>query len=322
MNNEQYQGNGLPNINPVLSGSTPQSTNSSNSGFSNSNTNNISNNNFTNMNSTNDILNMQPVASSELVSNNNGNMINQNNSVNNNFVSSSSPSNIIGVQPVTLESNNQISLTDVNNSNQLPSSATTTNENNINMFGFSTSNEGTNSVRKMPEMKDTSSNLQSSNTNYNSFDIGLTQSNFNSGTQDKNNTGIQTIVPNNLNNITNDTHNINDVAAKNNSATVINDINLVVPPKNDSNDVVGVSEYLKYIVIFSIPIVGLVVLFKKAFSNKTENPNIKNFAKAKLILLIIMFILGGVISFLASSAISSSINNARQSDGTTSYYSN
>lgn len=299
MNNEQYQGNGLPNINPILLGSTSQSTNSSNSGFSNSNTNNISNNNFTNMNSTNDILNMQPVTSSELVSNNNGNMINQNNSVNNNFVSSSSPSNIIGVQPVTLESNNQISLTDVNNSNQLPSSATTTNENNINMFGFSTSNEGTNSVRKMPEMKDTNSNLQSSNTNYNSFDIGLTQSNFNSGTQDKNNTGIQTIVPNNLNNITNDTHNINDVAAKNNSATAINDINLGVPPKNDSNDVVGVSEYLKYIVIFSIPIVGLVVLFKKAFSNKAENPNIKNFAKAQLILLIIMFILGGVISFLA-----------------------
>lgn len=42
MNNEQYQGNGLPNINPILSGSTSQSTNSSNSGFSNSNTNNIS----------------------------------------------------------------------------------------------------------------------------------------------------------------------------------------------------------------------------------------------------------------------------------------
>ena len=55
----------------------------------------------------------------------------------------------------------------------------------------------------------------------------------------------------------------------------------------------------RYIVIFSIPIVGLVVLFKKAFSNKAENPNIKNFAKAQLILLIIMFILGGVISFLA-----------------------
>lgn len=322
MNNEQYQGNGLPNINPVLSGSTPQSTNSSNSSFSNSNISNTSNNNFTNINSTNDILNMQPVPSSELSSNNNGNMVNPNNAVNNNLVPPNSSGNIIGIQPVTLESNNQTASTDANNSSQLPNYTTNTTGNNINMFNFSTSNEVTSPVIKMPEVKDTNSNLQTSNNNYNSFDMGLPEANLNPSTQENNNTSVQTIVPNNLNNATNDNYNANDISGKNTSTSPINDINLGVPQQNDSSNVVSVSKYLKYIIIFSIPIVGLIVLFKKAFINKSENPNIKNFAKAQLILLIIIFILGGVISFLASSAISSSINNARQSDSTTSYYSN
>ena len=54
---------------------------------------------------------------------------------------------------------------------------------------------------------------------------------------------------------------------------------------NLKNDIISVSNYLKYIIIFNIPIINIIMIIR--LMNENDNNNINNLAKAYLILLVI-----------------------------------
>lgn len=64
-----------------------------------------------------------------------------------------------------------------------------------------------------------------------------------------------------------------------------------------NDEVVSVKKYLGTLILFSIPIVGFIMLLIKAFSN-SENKNISNLAKAQLLYALIIILLYVVIVFL------------------------
>lgn len=72
---------------------------------------------------------------------------------------------------------------------------------------------------------------------------------------------------------------------------------------NGSGDsVVSVGSYLGHIILFSIPIVGFIMLLVKAFGSKS-NKNISNLAKAQLLLSVIITVLTVVIMIVFGAAI-------------------
>ena len=80
-----------------------------------------------------------------------------------------------------------------------------------------------------------------------------------------------------------------------------NDINEMVEEKNKNKEiaeVVSVKRYLLYIILFSIPVVGLIVLIVKFFDK--EDKNISNYAKAQLLLSLIGFVVGMIMISLLS----------------------
>lgn len=68
---------------------------------------------------------------------------------------------------------------------------------------------------------------------------------------------------------------------------------------SDGN-VVSVGKYLGHMILFSIPLVGMIMLLVKAFGSNGDK-NISNYAKAQLLLVVIMVALGFVVSILFSS---------------------
>ena len=64
-----------------------------------------------------------------------------------------------------------------------------------------------------------------------------------------------------------------------------------------NDEVVSVKKYLGTLILFSVPIVGFIMLLIKAFSN-SENKNISNLAKAQLLYALIIILLYIVIVFL------------------------
>lgn len=121
-------------------------------------------------------------------------------------------------------------------------------------------------------------NLESSSP----FDIGVTP---------PLNTGVSTSVP-----VQGDIKPISVTGGTSNSNTVSSDIKInngMIVGANTGEPSVGT--YLLYMFLFTIPLIGFIVLLLKAFD---KNSNISNYAKAQLILVVIGFVLGLLMFFI------------------------
>ena len=92
------------------------------------------------------------------------------------------------------------------------------------------------------------------------------------------------------------------------------DINIKEPTTQSTDNVVSVGTYLIHIILFSIPVIGLILLIVKALDKK--NKNLSNFAKAQLILVVIATVIMVVIFVLFGAVIFNSIGNASSTDTT------
>ena len=92
------------------------------------------------------------------------------------------------------------------------------------------------------------------------------------------------------------------------------DINIKEPTTQSTDNAVSVGTYLIHIILFSIPVIGLILLIVKALDKK--NKNLSNFAKAQLILAIIATVIMVVIFVLFGAVIFNSIGNASSTDTT------
>ena len=91
---------------------------------------------------------------------------------------------------------------------------------------------------------------------------------------------------------------------------------------NTSNDnIVSVGKYLGYILLFSFPIVGFIMLLVKAFGDKKDK-NISNLAKAQLILIVIVTVLSIVLSIAFGALIASAISGNSTQTNDYNYSSN
>lgn len=138
------------------------------------------------------------------------------------------------------------------------------------------------------------------------FDIGL-----NSSTIPQSQPTNATILP--INNINGSTI-TNEVlsTSSNNVQPLNNNLGDATPltnvgNDNGSNDTISVKQYLLHMILCSIPLVGIIVLLMRAFSNK-ENKNISNLAKAQLLLSVIITVLFTVLSIVFGSLLGSLSN--------------
>ena len=94
----------------------------------------------------------------------------------------------------------------------------------------------------------------------------------------------------------------------------------------NSSNAVSFGKYLGYIFLFSIPLVGFIMLIVKVFDKKDEN--ISNFAKAMLAYYVILTVISSIFVALASSVIISAVSNfinsneAKVSDTANNIYDN
>ena len=152
-----------------------------------------------------------------------------------------------------------------------------------------------------PQPQNKELNLESSSP----FDIGVnaplsTNANVNITPEVPNNTPITPITVSN----TGQENTTSDINLGNNQQP--QDIN-ISSQSQQSNDVVSVGKYLLYIILFSIPIVGFIMLIIKALDKKEKN--ISNFAKAQLIIVLASIILCVIMFFIAGATIASYITN-------------
>ena len=153
-----------------------------------------------------------------------------------------------------------------------------------------------------PQPQNKELNLESSSP----FDIGVnaplsTNANVNITPEVPNNTPITPITVSN-----NGQENASNNPNLSNNNQQPQDINISSQPQQ-SNDVVSVGKYLLHIILFSIPIVGFIILIIKALDKKDKN--ISNFAKAQLIIVLASIILCVIMFFIAGATIISSITN-------------
>lgn len=140
----------------------------------------------------------------------------------------------------------------------------------------------------------------------NPFDIGINSPLMPTMPESKaiNQTPISNSTP--ITPISVSTPNNNQTLSNNNPLPPSPDIN--PPTQNTSNDnIVSVGTYLINIILYSIPLVGLILMIK---SLKNNNKNISNFAKAELILVIVISLIGVVFSGFISSTITNIITNS------------
>lgn len=74
-----------------------------------------------------------------------------------------------------------------------------------------------------------------------------------------------------------------------------------VPAAEDPNKVVGTGAFFGMMLLFSIPVIGWIVCLVMAFAPKNEN--IRHFARANLIWLIIALLIAGLISLAVSALV-------------------
>ena len=94
--------------------------------------------------------------------------------------------------------------------------------------------------------------------------------------------------PINIANITNKTE-VNNQYSINNTITNQELVSTDISSDIQSNNIISVVKYLKYIIIFNIPIINVIIIIKTL--NTKDDVNISNLAKAYLILLIISIVL-------------------------------
>lgn len=83
----------------------------------------------------------------------------------------------------------------------------------------------------------------------------------------------------------------------NNSIPLTNDS---INTNSNGENIVSVGKYLGNLILFSIPLIGFIMLLVKAFGNKNDQ-NISNLAKAQLLLALIIIILGVILRIIFSS---------------------
>lgn len=118
------------------------------------------------------------------------------------------------------------------------------------------------------------------------FDIGINQTPI-MASSEENNTTTPTITNDSNANLNNNPNDPVQVITPTNTEQQ-EDISLPLSTSNNS-DIVPVTKYLINIILFSIPIVGFIMLILKAIDKKDKN--ISNFAKAYLILMVALVIL-------------------------------
>ena len=94
--------------------------------------------------------------------------------------------------------------------------------------------------------------------------------------------------PINIANITNKTE-VNNQYSINNTITNQELVSTDISSDIQSNNIISVVKYLKYIIIFNIPIINVIIIIKTL--NTKDDVNISNLAKSYLILLIISIVL-------------------------------
>ena len=117
------------------------------------------------------------------------------------------------------------------------------------------------------------------------FDIGINQTPI-MASLEENNTTTPTISNSNANLNNNPNDSVQVIAPTNKEQQ--EDISILVSTSNNS-DIVPVTKYLINMILFSIPLVGFIVLILKVVDKKDKN--ISNFAKAYLLLGIILVLL-------------------------------
>lgn len=117
------------------------------------------------------------------------------------------------------------------------------------------------------------------------FDIGINQTPI-MASSEENNTTTPTISNSNANLNNNPNDSVQVIAPTNKEQQ--EDISILVSTSNNS-DIVPVTKYLINMILFSIPLVGFIVLILKVVDKKDKN--ISNFAKAYLLLGIILVLL-------------------------------
>lgn len=117
------------------------------------------------------------------------------------------------------------------------------------------------------------------------FDIGINQTPI-MASSEENNTTTPTISNSNANLNNNPNDSVQVIAPTNKEQQ--EDISISVSTSNNS-DIVPVTKYLINMILFSIPLVGFIVLILKVVDKKDKN--ISNFAKAYLLIGIILVLL-------------------------------
>ena len=122
--------------------------------------------------------------------------------------------------------------------------------------------------------------------------------------------GINEPMSNNNSNIDNiESQNNTEIINSTESTNQTQDIKIeTTQDNNNDNKITSVGQYLLYIVLFSIPIIGLIIMIIKALDK--NNKNISNFAKAWLIIYVITFVISSIIMLLFGASIINSINNS------------
>lgn len=124
--------------------------------------------------------------------------------------------------------------------------------------------------------------------------------------------GVNAPISTNLSNVNAPQGGMSTIPVVNNSNVdnnKVSDIN-IVQSNNISDDVVSVKTYVINMILFSIPLVGFIVLLIRAFDNK--NKSLSNFAKAYLlfgvIMCIVFVLLIFVFGFIGANIVGSGLN--------------
>ena len=117
--------------------------------------------------------------------------------------------------------------------------------------------------------------------------------------------GVNAPINTNVSNNVQGTVSTIPVTGNANANTISSDINIKQSTTN--SDIVTVGTYIKTMILFTIPVIGFIIMIIKALDK--ENKNISNFAKAYLLFGIIAFVLFFVLSFVLTGIGASMVGN-------------
>ena len=223
--------------------------------------------------------------------------INMNNNINN-----------VGVQPVVGQGIEQPPVTNLT-SNAIPgivTGASTINTPNIpntpinilpneNLISVDNNNVVPGTDNQMP--------VSNTNTNVNDLNSGLNSTQqLNTGTPVIEQSVLTPNIPINQAGVTNE--NMQPINNNLGDATPLTNEGI-----NEGGEIVSVWKYLGIVLLFCVPVVGQIMLFVKAFGNE-KNKNIKNLARAYLLLAVIAIVLSIVFSIVFAATLLATFTHA------------